>query len=99
MYEYEVSVIYIYEAEEKNKCFCFVSVCVFEDVLPTVTSDSAVSPVDPAVRSVCNYTLRCVCSCIKPLYWVYECAQVFCVSSVFLPQTEWALVFLAIADQ
>lgn len=69
MYEFKVSVIYIYGAQEKT-VLCVVSeVSIFEGVLPTVTSEPAGSPVDPAVRSVCRYT-HAVCSLV--CFWMFH---------------------------
>ena len=63
MYEFKVNMIYIYEAGE-NLCFLsFSDECISEVDVPTVTSESAGSSLDPAVRSVRTYTHIRVCVC------------------------------------
>lgn len=63
MYEFKVNMIYIYEALEKMVLSVVSDECISEGDVPTVTSESAGSSLDPAVRSVRTNTHIRVCVC------------------------------------
>lgn len=84
---FNVSMIYIYEAQGKF-VICVVSdECIFEILFPTITSESADSSLDPAIRSVCVcvYVRVYADTMHKTLYCEKKSLQVFfnCVSTQF----------------